>query len=66
MEYYVNSKGEVVGRLYEVSNGFVAEIGWLGLESFTPFFATKSAKHKTHRQAEQYLYDNGCVSMAVA
>lgn len=31
MEYYVNSKGEVVGRIYEIASGFVAEIGWLGL-----------------------------------
>lgn len=66
MAYYENKKGEVIGRLYEVSGGFVAEIGWLGLESFVPFFATKSAKHKTRRQAEQYLYDNGCVSIAVS
>lgn len=66
MVYYENSKGEVIGRLYEVSGGFAAELGRRAQKNTFGFIATKGVKLKTQRQAERYLLENGCVAAASA
>lgn len=66
MEYFENAKGEVIGRLYECGSGFVGEIGRYSKKAFVPFLATKSARFKTYRKAEKFLYDNGCAVPATA
>ena len=67
MEYYVNKRGKVIGRLYECGSGFAAEIGRYSTKAkFCRFFANKSAKFKTYHQAENFLFKNGCVSVGIA
>lgn len=65
--YYEDGKGRVTGRLYEAGSGWVAEVGAYNPKSkFCKFFATKSVRFKKFRQAEQYLYANGCAMTAIA
>lgn len=67
MSYYENSKGEITGRLYETDSGWVAEVGRFNRKAkFCQFFANRSARFKKFRQAEKYLYDAGCVTVAIA
>ncbi len=67
MEYYLDKNDKIIGRLYECSGGFAAEIGGYNPQAkFCQFFANKSAKFKTYRQAENFLFKNGCVNVAIA
>jgi len=65
MFYYENSRGEIVGRLYEAGAGWVAEIGRISQSAVSPFVAESSARFKTHRQAERHLKERGLVSAVV-
>ncbi len=64
MIYYENSKGEIVGRLYETGSGWAAELGRQAEKVNFGFIAIKGMRCKTHAQAEKYLYENGCVCAA--
>ena len=67
MIYYINSKGKMMGRLYEYREGWVAEVGrYEPKAKFCRFFATRSANFKTYHQAEKYLFENGGVMVAIA
>lgn len=65
MYYYENSKGKIIGRLYECNSGWIAEIGSYNPAAICKFFANHSFKFKTYRKAEDYLYKYGCVSAVV-
>ena len=66
MFYYENSRGEIIGRLYEAGAGWVAELGRICESAVSPFVASSSARFKTHKQAEQHLKAAGCVMAAAS
>ena len=66
MTYYENKNGEITGRLYEAGIGWAAEIGRRAEKTSFGFIATRGIKCKTHRQAEKFLFDNGCVTQVCA
>ena len=66
MEYFVDKNGQVTGRLYECGRPWVAETGRQAKAVMSGFIATKGIKTKSRRAAEKFLYDNGCVNVAIA
>ena len=66
MTYYEDKSGQVIGRLYEVGNGWAAEIGRRAEKRSFGFIAVKGIKCKTFRQAEGYLFSNGCIAVTTS
>ena len=66
MEYYVDRDGQVIGRLYQCGKSWAAEVGRQSELVMSGFVATKGIKTDSHRAAEKFLLENGCVSVAVA
>lgn len=66
MEYYVDKAGQVIGRLYQCGNSWAAETGRQSKISLGGFIATKGIKSRSRQSAEKFLFQNGCVNVAVA
>ena len=66
MEYFVDKDGQVTGRLYECGRQWAAEIGRRTDKVMGGFIATRGIKSDSRRASEKFLFDNGCVNIAVA
>ena len=64
MEFYIDSEGQVKGRLYKCGDFFVGEIGRKTNAVMCGFIATKGIKSESRKACEKFLFDNGCVSAA--
>ena len=66
MTYYVDKDNNVTGRLYQSGGSWVAETGRQSAVAMGGFIATKGIKSRNRKAAESFLFQNGCVNIAVA